>query len=168
MPEQNGAEGPDGEKTEGQTGKEENTNDLQSSKSGKLPLALLFLGLGCGVLAVRGLRTKLQSEADRKFRQKLKKVGNRLKIRIYNRRLYRKLVGRRGGKLKYLVDAEYEIMLQKKCELLTEEEKNRFMVLVKEAAFSEHDFTEDEVAFCRRVYRKATMSSQSNATGNSE
>ena len=168
MPEQNGAEGSDGEKTEGQTGKEENTKDLQSSKSGKLPLALLFLGLGCGVFAVRGLRTKLQSEADRKLRQKLKKVGNRLKIRIYNRRLYRKLVGRRGGKLKYLVDAEYEKMLQKKCELLTEEEKNRFMVLVKEAAFSEHDFTEDEVAFCRRVYRKATMSSQSNATGNSE
>lgn len=139
----------------------ENTDNQLTAERGTLYLALFLLALAGGVLALRSVRIRVQSEEDRRLREKLRQVGNRLKIRIYNRRIYRCLVGRGAGRRKYLWDAEYEELLQKRCESLKEEEKNRFMVLAKEAAFSKHDFTGDEVAFCRRVYRKVMAKGQS-------
>ena len=77
-----------------------------------------------------------------------------MKISHLNQRLYRKL--RKKGKIirKNLRDEDYEEGLRKSSKAVSREERERFMYLVKAAAFSYNDFSEEEVAFCRQIYHK--------------
>ena len=45
-------------------------------------------------------------------------------------------------------------MLRKYSEVLSREERERYMHLVKAAAFSYNGFTDEEVAFCKQVYHR--------------
>ena len=100
-------------------------------------------------------RRKAKSKSDaRKMRRRTKNFCNRMKITFLNHRLYRKLRGR--GKIfrKNLRDEEYEEVLAKYGKTVSREERERFMFLVKAAAFSYNEFSEEEVDFCKKIYHK--------------
>ncbi len=100
-------------------------------------------------------RRRAKSKADeRRMRKKTRNFCNRKKITHLNHRLYRKL--RRKGKIfrKNLRDEEYCEVLRKATRAVSREERERYMFLVKAAAFSENEFTEEEVSFCKRVYHR--------------
>ena len=124
------------------------------------PVILLFalpvIGLYFGVvLPLSDVYRKKRGEADeRRLRKKTRHFGNRQKIKLLNQRLYRKL--RRKGKIspRFLSDEEYDEVLRKYSAVVSREERERYMHLVKAAAFSYNEFTDEEVAFCRQVYHK--------------
>ena len=124
------------------------------------PVILLFalpvIGLYFGVaLPLSDVYRRKKGEADeRKMKRKTKHFGNRKKIKLLNQRLYRKL--RRKGKIysKFLSDEEYDEVLRKYSAVVSREERERYMHLVKAAAFSYNEFTDEEVEFCRMVYHR--------------
>lgn len=109
--------------------------------------------------------------AERKLTKKGRYSGNRRQIKQWNRMLYRKLRIKGKFRKRTLRDEEYEEVLQRYKDVLSPEEINRYMYLVKAAAFSYNDFTEEEVWFCKTVYRKVLARSgeaSSNGTDNNE
>lgn len=92
--------------------------------------------------------------ADRRLQQLIQRSGNRQAIRFVNRKIYQRL--RRSGKLfkSSLRDAEYEELLKKNYREVPAEDWKRYMGLAKAAAFSCGEFTEQEMEFCCRIYRK--------------
>ena len=142
----------------------EGTGKVETDIEGKTryfdvnPVVLIFAFAGLGILIIlpffSGYRKAKQAADERRLRKKMKRRGNRQKIKLLNRRLYRKLRAKGKIRKKFVWDEEYEEVLRKQCKELTEEEKNRYMQLAKEATFSYHDFTEEDVTFCRQVYRK--------------
>ena len=109
---------------------------------------LIAILSGCGVFRRIG--------CNREERRLLKRRvfgGNRQRIKLWNRLLYRKLYAK-GRLKKYVWDEEYEAVLKKSGEMLLPEELERYMYLVKAAAFSNRDFTDEEAAFCKQVYRR--------------
>ena len=109
---------------------------------------LLVILSGCGVFR--------RIDCNREERKLLKRRvfgGNRQRIKLWNRLLYRKLYAK-GRLKKYVWDEEYEAVLKKSGEMLLPEELERYMYLVKAAAFSNRDFTDEEAEFCRKVYRR--------------
>lgn len=118
---------------------------------------ILYVVLAGVILFVPGetmVRKIKQRFDERQIQKQTKHRGNRQWINLLNRRLYRKL--RLNGRIrkKDLPDEEYGRALMKQCVAFSREEKERYMYLVKEAAFSVNDFTEDEVEFCHRMYHK--------------
>ena len=117
-----------------------------------LPAVGLFLGV---IVPLTDFFRKKTGEADeRKFRKKTKHFGNRQKIKLLNQRLYRKLRGKGKFYQRFLRDEEYDEVLRKYSEVLSREERERYMHLVKAAAFSYNGFTDEEVAFCKQVYHR--------------
>jgi len=100
------------------------------------------------------IRKRMGKADERHMRRKMKRLDNRGQIELLNQRLYRKL--RKKGRIlkRYLRDMEYEDVLEKFRLVLSREEKERYMHLVKAAAFSVGEFTEEEVEFCKQVYHK--------------
>lgn len=100
------------------------------------------------------MRKKLRKADDRHLKRKMKRLDHRRKIELLNQRLYRKL--RKKGRIRKrnLRDSEYEDVLEKFRLVLSREERERYMHLVKAAAFSVGEFTEEEVEFCKQVYHK--------------
>lgn len=103
---------------------------------------------------MKWMRKKLGKADEKHMKRKMKRLDNREKIELLNRRLYRKL--RKKGRIlkRFLRDTEYENVLEKFRLVLSREEKERYMHLVKAAAFSDGEFTEEEVEFCKQVYHK--------------
>lgn len=100
-------------------------------------------------------RRRAKSKADsRKMQKRTRNFCNRMKITHLNHRLYRKLRGRGKILKKNLRDEEYEEILAKYGRTVSREERERFMYLVKAAAFSYNDFSEEEVGFCKQIYHK--------------
>ncbi len=124
------------------------------------PVILLFalpvIGLYFGVaLPLSDVYRRKKGEADeRRMRKKTKHFGNRQKIKLLNQRLYRKLRGKGKIYQKFLSDEEYDEVLRKYSDVVSREERERYMHLVKAAAFSFNEFTDEEVDFCRQVYHK--------------
>lgn len=125
------------------------------------PVIMLFIPIGIILyysLVVPLMRFGRKQERKRD-EAKIAKQGanqsNRKKIVYLNRRLYRKLCRQRLiVRKKRISDEEYGRILLKACDLLSWEDKERYLYLVKEAAFSKNVFTEEEVLFCHRIYRK--------------
>ncbi len=100
------------------------------------------------------IRKRMGKADERHMRRKMKRLDNRGQIELLNQRLYRKL--RKKGRIlkRVLRDTEYEDVLEKFRLVLSREERERYMHLVKAAAFSGGEFTEEEVEFCKQVYHK--------------
>lgn len=117
-----------------------------------LPIIGIFFGV---ILPLWEKFRKVKSRMDDDvIQRKSKRFGNRQKIKLMNERLYRKLRGKGKIYKKYIRDEEYEEVLQKYRTVVSREERERYMHLVKAAAFSYNTFTEDEVEFCKQVYLK--------------
>ncbi len=134
---------------------DENKLDLRVN-----PVILLFalpiIGLILGIIVpVARVYRKTRSSLDEKaIRKKFGRFGNRQKIKLMNRRLYRKLRGKGKISRRFLRDAEYEEVLRGYSGVLRTEERERYMHLVKGATFSYNEFTDEEVDFCKQVYHK--------------
>lgn len=120
-----------------------------------------FLGGAAGIclvlvlLSACGVFRKIGCGAEeRKLSKRKIFAGNRQRIKLWNRMLYRKLYARGSLRKKYVWDEEYEAVLKKNGEMLLPEELERYMYLVKAAAFSGHDFTDEEAEFCKQVYHR--------------
>ncbi|MGN1083825.1 MAG: transglutaminase domain-containing protein, partial [Lachnospiraceae bacterium] len=137
------------------TDKAEKKRNLEAN-----PVVLIFVFAGLSLLSCvimpifRAGRRMKQTADERRLRKGMKRRGNRQKIKFLNRRLYRKLRAKGKIRKRFVWDEEYEEVLRKQCKGLTENEKNRYMQLAKAAAFSLNEFTEEEVTFCRQIYRK--------------
>lgn len=117
-----------------------------------LPVVGIFLGV---IVPLSDFCRKKKGEADeRKLQKKMKRFGNRQKIKLLNQRLYRKLRGRGKFYQRFLRDEEYDEVLRKYSTVVSREERERYMHLVKAAAFSYNEFTDEEVMFCKQVYHK--------------
>lgn len=117
-----------------------------------LPAIGIFLGV---ILPLWERFRKVKSRMDEgTIQKKSKGFGNRQKIKLMNERLYRKLRGKGKIYKKYIRDEEYEEVLQKYRTVVSREERERYMHLVKAAAFSYNTFTEDEVEFCKQIYHR--------------
>ena len=115
-----------------------------------LPAVAIFLGV---IVPLTDFFRKKTGEADdKKFRKKTRHFGNRQKIKLLNQRLYRKLRGRGKIYKRDLRDEEYDEILRKYSGVLSREERERYMHLVKAAAFSYNEFTDEDVLFCKQVY----------------
>lgn len=121
-----------------------------------LVFALPAIGIFFGVILPLWERfRKVKSRMDEGvIQKKTKRFGNRQKIKLMNERLYRKLRGKGKIYKRYIRDEEYEEVLQKYRSVVSREERERYMHLVKAAAFSYNTFTEDEVEFCKQIYHK--------------
>lgn len=168
-----GAEGPElqeEKEPEATPGEEEYPREKNTEKALKwLPALfagtagvclLLVLFSGCGVFC------KIACWAEERTLLKRRVFGgNRQRIKLWNRLLYRKLYAK-GRLKKYVWDEEYEAVLKKSSEMLLPEELERYMYLVKAAAFSNREFTDEEAEFCRKVYRRIVYASkQEEAVG---
>lgn len=113
-------------------------------------LAVMLVSVPVGA----ALKTMQQDADERRILKKFGNLGNGQRIRTLNTRLYGKL--RRRGRLhgRNLSDEEYGRALLKQSTAFSGEEKERYMCLVKEAAFSENDFTEEETEFCHKIYHR--------------
>jgi len=173
LPEENG-----NESSESQTGgadapesAEENRkqgtpeDDERKEKEKKLdlnvnPVILLFalpvigLILGMAVPAARWYRKTASTMDERAIQKKIKRFGNRQRIKLLNRRLYRKLRGKGKVNKRFLRDEEYDEVLRGYSAVLRKEERERYMHLVKAAAYSYNEFSDEEVEFCKQVYHK--------------
>lgn len=125
------------------------------------PVIMLFIPIGIilyyslVVPLMRFGRKQERKRDEKKIAKQGANQSNRKKIVYLNRRLYRKLCRQRLiARKKRISDEEYGRILLKACELLSWEDKERYLYLVKEAAFSKNVFTEEEVLFCHRIYRK--------------
>ena len=117
-----------------------------------LPVVGIFLGV---IVPLSDFFRKKKGEADeKKLLRKMKHFGNRQKIKLLNQRLYRKLRGKGKIYQRFLRDEEYDEVLRKYSGVLSREERERYMHLVKAAAFSYNEFTDEEVVFCKQVYHK--------------
>lgn len=113
-------------------------------------LAVMLISVPVGT----ALKTMQQDADERRILKKFGNQENGQRIRTLNTRLYGKL--RRRGRLhgRNLSDEEYGRALLKQSTAFSGEEKERYMCLVKEAAFSENDFTEEETEFCHKIYHR--------------
>ena len=91
---------------------------------------------------------------EKVIQKKTKRFGNRQRIKLLNRRLYRKLRGKGKVNKRFLRDEEYEEVLRSYSSVLRREERERYMHLVKAAAFSYNEFSDEDVEFCKQVYHK--------------
>ena len=73
---------------------------------------------------------------------------------MLNQRLYRKLRGKGKIYKRFLRDEEYDEVLRKFSMVVSREERERYMHLVKAAAFSFNEFTDEEVEFCKQIYHR--------------
>lgn len=153
-----GADGPGASGTEDTTEDKANQNEKASENGVKQLLILLAGAVGLGLLfvllSVCGVFRKIACGAEeRKLLKRRIYGGNRQRIKLWNRLLYRKLYAK-GRLKKYVWDEEYEAVLKKSSEMLLPEELERYMYLVKAAAFSKQEFTDEEAAFCKQIYHR--------------
>ncbi len=141
---------PDGEKKKDETKVDLSVNPVILLFA--LPAVAIFLGVI--VPLTDFLRTKRGKADERSLQRKMKRFGNRQKIKLLNQRLYRKLRGKGKFYQRFLRDEEYDEVLRKYSGVLSGEERERYMHLVKAAAFSYNEFTDEEVLFCKQVYHK--------------
>ena len=124
------------------------------------PVILLFalpvVGfiLGVAVPVARMYRKTASSFDERTFQKKTRRFGNRQRIKLLNRSLYRKLRRKKKIHRRFLRDEEYDEVLHGYRAVLRKEERERYMHLVKAAAFSYNEFSDEEVEFCKQVYHK--------------
>lgn len=89
-----------------------------------------------------------------RLQKKTVRWGNRRRIKWINQGLYRKLRSKGVIRTGNLRDEEYSEVIRRHSETVSREERERYMHLVKEARFSFHEFSDEEVAFCQQVYHK--------------
>lgn len=160
-PEEPGEKSPE-EKQEEEQVPEDNEN--ASKDYGGVLFAVLggaaLLCLLVALLSACGVFRKIGCGAEeRKLLKRRGFGGNRQRIKLWNRLLYRKLYAK-GRLKKYVWDEEYEAVLKKNGEMLLPEELERYMYLVKAAAFSKQEFTDEEAEFCKRVYQRLVYPSK--------
>ena len=136
---------------------EENGQTLKNV--GKMLVSLLGCAAGICLMLVLlsacGVFRRISCGAEERKLSKRKIFGgNRQKIKLWNRMLYRKLYAKGKFRKKYVWDEEYEAVLKKYGAMLLPEELERYMYLVKAAAFSNLTFTDEEAEFCKRVYQR--------------
>lgn len=141
----------DGETTtlSGTGGDSDRSVDLKKIVRIVLPVVGVMLMLTVMIYAIVRLRKEYQERLLREIRRR-QHAGA---IRLINRRIYRKL--RMTGKVMKLNlrDDGYEEILKRTYPEVSAEDWDRFMSLVKAAAFSKREFTEEEVRYCYRIYR---------------
>lgn len=117
-----------------------------------LPIIGIILGL---MVPMASWYRKTASTMDeRAIQKKIRRFGNRQRIKLLNRRLYRKLRGKGKVSKRFLRDEEYDEVLRGYSAVLRKEERERYMHLVKAAAFSYNEFSDEEAEFCKQVYHK--------------
>lgn len=94
----------------------------------------------------------LESRYYKQIKKEMRNGNHKACIKKINKAVCRKL------QFKKLLqpgnsDEEYENVLKTKYSNLAPEDRERYMNIVKAAAFSEREFTEDEAKFCYEVYR---------------
>lgn len=142
-----------------------NEQPANQSKKGKFsfrpsPVILIFALLfriffGVFIIPVCHLCKKALEKADlRRVRRMIRRSGNRQAIKLLNRKVYQRL--RLQGKIfkPGLSDAEYEKILKKNYQEILTEDWNNYMNIVKAAAFSYRDFSNEETRLCYGIYRK--------------
>ncbi len=164
--EEPGASGDEEQSGENPKDEQSQENEKETKENGQTlknigKVLVSFLGGAAGIclllvlLSAGGVFRKIGCGAEeRKLLKRKAFVGNRQRIKLWNRMLYRKLYAKGRLRKKYVWDEEYEAVLKKNGEMLLPEELERYMYLVKAAAFSGHDFTDEEAEFCKRVYHR--------------
>jgi hypothetical protein len=151
------------EPTEETIGEEEPTEETPGGSDGPSDpappkrnphLAWIVTGVLLLTAAVIAVVLKLKEHYRNKLRQLISQKKMALAIWMMNRRIYRKL--RATGKILrlHLHDAGYEEILKKTYPEIPAETWERYMELAKAAAFSNREFSQEEVAFCYEIYRK--------------
>ena len=123
--------------------------------------ALLVLLVAILIYAV----CRFISSYQKRLLQELRAKRNRNAVRRINRRIYRGLMkgrpmntasvthsGRFELHMRPLTDAEYAAKLMKAYSNITEEDWMHYMEIVKKCAFSHEVITDEEAAFCYRIY----------------
>lgn len=153
----------------GSNKEEKNTKHFYVEAVTVMFVLLFFLVMKLVVLPLlrKGKQWKRRLESWR-IRRRLQRLGNRRGIRFLNRKLYRKL--RCTGKIvkPNLNDEEYEAVLEKCGKGVPFAERKRYVRLVKEAAFSYNEFSDEEVEFCFEVYRRVVYRLRSEAVPEKE
>ena len=154
-------DGPSKSPSKGQNTNEKTTDaNVDVNKSNRqidlkkiVRIALIVIGVLLVVTVIAYAIIRLMKEYRERLLREIRRRQNRIAIRMINRRIYRKL--RLLGKVWVLNlrDNRYEEILKETYPDIAEEEWKKFMDLVKAAAFSKREFTDDEVKFCYRIYQ---------------
>ncbi len=115
---------------------------------------LIVLGISLVVIVVIYVVLRIRHEYRQQLMRQIRRKHTSHAIRIMNRRIYRKL--RLTGKVVKLNlrDDGYEDILKKTYTDIPKEDWERYMAIAKKAAFSNQEFSAEEVRFFYEIYRK--------------
>lgn len=129
------------------------------SENGSLIRRILSILIGMVIAGgvvwgfVRAYQVQIMKQREL-LRRELKREHYKKSVRMINRRMYKRLKKTRAGIGKSLTDAEYALTLEKLYPQVPKEDWDRYMKLVKQAAFSKEEMTEMDAAFCLEIYRR--------------
>lgn len=117
-------------------------------------LVLIFMGIASVISAIVYAFLCAKANYRNKLLNAIKKKRTLRAIKTINRRIYRKL--RVTGKLlkNNPRDEQYEDTLKKVYSEISPDEWEKYMDIVKAAAFSKKDFSVEEMEFCYSVYNR--------------
>ncbi len=114
--------------------------------------ALIVVGILVALVADTHIFFRKESGYYKQLRKEMKRGNHKRVIMMINSGIYRKLYFKKmlgDGK----GDGAYAKALKDNYKQLSEEEWDHYMAIVKQVAFSEAEFTEEDVKFCFDVYR---------------
>lgn len=121
---------------------------------GKIARILLpIIGIVLVVTVVFYVLLKLKREYREQLIRAMRRRRTAHAIRTINRRIYRKLCLTGKVVKRDLRDSGYEALLKKTYPEVSDEEWERYMEIVKAAAFSKRDIPVDDMDFCYEIYR---------------
>lgn len=139
-------------------------NRPKSSPYRKIGLIIVLIALLVGILVYAVYRFAISYQ--KVLLQELQAKHNRNSIKKINRRIYRGLMKgcpmnmanvSRSGKFEFhmrpITDAEYEQKLMKAYPSVEKKDWQHYMEIVKKCAFSHEVITDEEAAFCYRIYQ---------------
>ena len=148
-----------------QSGLENDTSgeyiDTTDNEESYWPIVFVILGMPLSILAAFCICFKLpkvRSFIVKREWKLLKQSRPRKAIIIMNRRIYLRLrlLGKINNSAK---DEEYEEILKKEYPSISEADFERYMEIVKAAAFAKRKMTEEEMKFCYEIYRQTWYNS---------
>lgn len=122
------------------------TEQAKANSYVKILLIVVLIVLIVAILIYAGYRFMISYQEQ--LLQELQAKRNRNAVKKINRRIFRGLMKGRS-----ITDAEYEQKLMKAYPSVNAKEWQRYMEIVKKCAFSHEVITDEEAAFCYRVYR---------------
>lgn len=124
-------------------------------------LFVIIIIVSAIVATVIRLKRKLKAREENAFRKEIRSRKNRMVVKHIDRRIYRKTLAvhkRLFEKVQRykITDAEYEKLLAKTYENVSQEEWHNYITVLQKTTFSKDDIETEDALMCYKIYRRLT------------